>query len=329
MATNDNPYLDPNKEFSPTSMAPPTTTDPGVLPAPTGDPRAPLDPEGALYNVPATALGTLEEARPPGSTTGQYVTPEATVSGQLKTLLSKDSPYLREADTRAREEAQKMGLLGSSMAVGAAERERIKAALPIAQQDAQLYGTSALKEQEFAGTSALETQRATSESALGRQAHVENIEALGVQADHQMRLEAYSQDAATRRKKMEMEFQSSIANIEMDADTRQQYQASATELGTQYNADVSTILRTTTFATETDRDIALDQLEQVYKNNMNFLASASGVDLNWSTFTTRAVSDKAVIQPPTVQQPTNTSPVRDVNPSTRPNYNTNPDAPYY
>lgn len=283
MAINDNPFLPPVDPYVSPTQKPPTTTDPGVLPEPTGEPRAPLDPEGALYDVPTTALGKIEEARPPGATTGQYITPEATVSGQMMSLLGKDSPYLRQADVRAREEAQRMGLLSSSMAVGATERERIRAALPIAQQDAQLYGTTALKEQEFAGTSALETQQAAAQSALQRQAQVENLEALGVQGDIQLRLEAYSQDAATQRAQMEMEFKADIANVEMDATTRQQYIASASDLGNQYNSDVSAILRSTDFATSTDRNIALKQIEQVYQNNLNFLSAASGVELSWAT----------------------------------------------
>jgi len=263
----------------------PSITTPQPLPIPE-QPLAPVLPsvmgQEELYQAPTTALGALEEARPPGTTTGQYVTPEATVSGQLMSLLGKDSPYLRQADVRAREGAQSRGLLSSSMAVGAAERERIKAALPIAQQDAQLFGTSALKEQAFADTSALASQEAAQRASLQRQGYTENISALGVQGDIQLRLEAYSQDAATQRSQMEMEFKADIANVEMEATTRQQYIASASDLGNQYNSDVGTILRSKDFASEGDRDRALIQIEQVYQNNMNFLSAASGVELDWS-----------------------------------------------
>lgn len=268
------------------SILQPSITTPTPVPVPE-QPLSPVLPpvmgQEELYQAPATALGALEEARPPGATTGQYVTPEATVSGQLISLLGKESPYLRQADVRAREGAQQRGLLSSSMAVGAAERERIKAALPIAQQDAQLFGTAALKEQEFAGTAALTAQEAAQRAALQRQGYTENISALGVQGDIQLRLEAYSQDAATRRSQMELGFKADIANVEMDAKTRQQYITDSSDLGVQYNADVSSILRSTSFANEGDRDIALGQIEQVYKNNINFLASAANVPLDWST----------------------------------------------
>lgn len=246
--------------------APPVATPP---PAPAGGVLNPPMDTGAI--VPPTPEAAPTQPLAPSPTTSPYITPQATVSGQLLDLLGKDSPYLKQATTGAREEAQRMGLLGSSMAIGAAERERIRAALPIAQQDAQLYGTSAL-----------DTQKTASESGLMTQSHTENLEALGVQADHQLRLEAYSQDAATKRSEMEMGFQANISNVEMDSQVRQQYLTSASDLGNQYNSDVGAILRSKDFESDGARNLALDQIEQVYQNNLNFLSSAAGVDLTWT-----------------------------------------------
>ena len=60
------------------------------------------------------------------------------VSGRLSTLLDDDSPYLARARTRAKQQANRRGLLSSSIAVGAGETAAIDAALPIAQGDAEL-----------------------------------------------------------------------------------------------------------------------------------------------------------------------------------------------
>lgn len=76
-----------------------------------------------------------------------YISPEATVSGQLDTLLNKDSAYMGTISKRAEEQAASLGLAGSSMAVGAAQRAAIESALPIAQQDAKTYADTALAEQ--------------------------------------------------------------------------------------------------------------------------------------------------------------------------------------
>lgn len=68
-----------------------------------------------------------------------YDTDRGTVAGQLESLLSKDSPYLQQANTAAKLQAQRSGMLGSSMAAGAREGARIAKALPIATADAGAY----------------------------------------------------------------------------------------------------------------------------------------------------------------------------------------------
>ncbi len=59
-----------------------------------------------------------------------------TVAGQLKQLLSADSPYLEQGRQAGLMTASRRGLQNSTMAVQAGEQGRIAAALPIAQQDA-------------------------------------------------------------------------------------------------------------------------------------------------------------------------------------------------
>ena len=76
------------------------------------------------------------------------ITPEALVSNQMATLLDQESPYIKTNIAKAKEEANKLGLLSSSMAVGAGRRAAIESALPIAQQDAKTYAASILSAQE-------------------------------------------------------------------------------------------------------------------------------------------------------------------------------------
>jgi len=72
----------------------------------------------------------------------------ATVQGQLEKLLSSDSAYIKNAENKAKEQAAASGLLGSSMAAGAARRAAIESGLPIAQQDAETYAKATLQEQD-------------------------------------------------------------------------------------------------------------------------------------------------------------------------------------
>ncbi|WP_126818954.1 hypothetical protein [Aliidiomarina maris] len=61
----------------------------------------------------------------------------ASVAEQLKGLLAEDSPYIKQAELRAAQEAASRGLRNSTMGVQAGQQAAIAQALPIAQQDAQ------------------------------------------------------------------------------------------------------------------------------------------------------------------------------------------------
>lgn len=89
-----------------------------------------------------------------------YVTPESLVSNQLTSLLSKDSVLMKQAAERSKAEANRMGLLSSSMAVGAGQGEMVRQALPIAQQDAQMYGTAQQQKQQTENQGLLAGQQA-------------------------------------------------------------------------------------------------------------------------------------------------------------------------
>lgn len=92
------------------------------------------------------ALGQdIFEATPVGYDPAQRTVDAATetVSGQLDRILSKGSPLLQGAQTRAAQAANRRGLINSSMAVEAGEKALIDTALPIAGADAGVYGTAA------------------------------------------------------------------------------------------------------------------------------------------------------------------------------------------
>jgi hypothetical protein len=72
-----------------------------------------------------------------------------TTAGQMTQLLSKQSPWMRQAATTGLQEAAKRGLLSSSIAIGAAEAERIRAAAPIAQATAQQFAAQAAANQDI------------------------------------------------------------------------------------------------------------------------------------------------------------------------------------
>ena len=65
------------------------------------------------------------------------VTPDSMVSNQLSGLLAKNNPYIQQAVNAANLQASRRGMLNTGAAAGFATDAAIKAALPIAQSDAQ------------------------------------------------------------------------------------------------------------------------------------------------------------------------------------------------
>ncbi len=69
---------------------------------------------------------------------GVFFTPRQseTVEGRMAGILSRGSPYIESARSRAMQTANRRGLLNTSIAAGEGERAAIESALPIVQQDA-------------------------------------------------------------------------------------------------------------------------------------------------------------------------------------------------
>jgi hypothetical protein len=85
-----------------------------------------------------------------------------TVQGQMSQLLSSDSKYMQDARRQGLEQANAMGGLGGTVGVGAAQTSALRAALPIAQQDAATYYKTASENmQALNDLVSLNHQRAT------------------------------------------------------------------------------------------------------------------------------------------------------------------------
>ena len=111
-------------------------------------PKGPTSAPGTQYQEVGHGLGaapTREAA--PGVGEGQ---PILGVSGRLKGLISRESPYIQRHRTKALQFANRRGLAASSIAAGAGEAAAIDAALPIAQADAGIAaGERQLRSTEF------------------------------------------------------------------------------------------------------------------------------------------------------------------------------------
>lgn len=163
---------------------------------------------GLLSTANNAAKGTVfapvaSNVSAPQQATIRSITPEETVSGQLNKLLAEDSQYIQLAKNNAAAEANKRGLLNTSLAAGTGQKAAIEAALPIAQQDATTYSTSGLSAQEanqditktgyqsaldLRNQSTLSAQQATQQSALSAQEANQQRTQTGVEAEYQKQL---------------------------------------------------------------------------------------------------------------------------------------------
>jgi hypothetical protein len=126
---------------------------------PTAHTGGPLPPQPVTTPPPTTPNSSpiqIEDWRTSmmaqGNTNPQTQTVQGNqlVANQLDNLTASDSPYIQQARDHAMEAASTRGMMMSTMAAGSSQRAAIDAALPIAQQDAQRYGSVA--DQNMAAT---------------------------------------------------------------------------------------------------------------------------------------------------------------------------------
>lgn len=137
---------------------------------------------------------------------------DSLVSGQLERILSKDSPYLTQARTRATQLANRRGLLNSSIAASAGESAAIEAAMPIATQDATTYGNAQKYNTEATNTFARDANAFAAEGALAKFGGTLDAQARKDELGQQMTLA--DRDEAFRRD--ELGFRTDSTGRELD-----------------------------------------------------------------------------------------------------------------
>ncbi len=149
------------------------------------------------------------------------------VENRISGLLSRDSDYMRRAETFANQQSNRRGLLNSSMAVGAAHGAAIDAALPIAQQDAQAFANmemANLQYQNQARQLSAEAQRINAQFNAGQLNQAERDNALA--------------DIENRQFNAELEHQTKIANMAAQNEAARTG-AIQTQQGEQFNAELA------------------------------------------------------------------------------------------
>ena len=162
------------------------------------------------------------------------LTDEQRVDEELARILGEDSPLLAQARAEAARYANTRGLQNTSMAAGMATAEMVKAALPMAQQNASQaaareLSNTASRQQASMFTAEQQNRLTQLEAELGQQLNIFNAEQLNAAEEimAQMRTALEQQDTAAYNNAA-----TQLANLQRDAQAQQaelDYRASQAE----------------------------------------------------------------------------------------------------
>ena len=247
-----------------------------------------------------------------------------TVAGQLNTLLKSDSPYIQNAETRAKEEAAGRGLLNSSMAAGAGRRAAIESALPIAQQDAETYSKFGLQQQQAENLTAtnlaegiiseqITNQQATNQQLTQNIQNAFNAKLSGANEQSKAMLQDLQGQWQNTNQELVGEQNLQLQQFAVQADVAKDVKAQTSKIIGDYNIAIENIL--------TDPDIldlggdavqaAISLETTIAKNNLKFIGAAAGLKDFGKLIDTYIIAPKvnqaAMTAPPPPPTPTPTA----------------------
>ena len=216
-----------------------------------------------------------------------YLTPETSSVDQLNTMIDSNSPYMQSAANRAREAASASGMLGSTMAIEAAERARIDAAGPFALQDAQ---TATLFQQQEQAADTVATRDLWQNEFEAERDLWQNefeTERTALQHEFDMIRETYVQTVGSDNIDRQIAGNLEQTIVQMDADGVRSIGDNLTKLSQQLSVD-RTNISTNSDLSDEDKVLALADLDADYNRNVANLtaiysASISTGDFTWST----------------------------------------------
>lgn len=159
------PQQSPVRDLLPATPPSPTPPSPAPVPPPSPPPAPPpIAPAPGTTTTPVVSTPVLSQ-----------VQGNETVSGQLRELLSQDSPLLKQARDRSQVYAASRGLQNSTLAGQAGEEAVISAATPIAATDAATYANRALVNQQTQNQFGSQQQQFEQQQQLSTQDHVQRL----------------------------------------------------------------------------------------------------------------------------------------------------------
>jgi len=232
---------------------------------------------------------------------------KSTVAGQLSTILGSNSPYIKQAEQQAREQSAGRGLLNSTLAAQAGRTAAIGAAMPIAQQDAQTYASFASRQQQADyNLNTIQSEAIISAEMVEQKANIERVNTSiqnafssriqGASAQDQSWLTDLQNTYNEGMQALEIAGQKLLLETELDYKQAEAVQQHATDILMNYQVTIENWMNDPDFLGLGKDAVnnAINQLNTLARNSINFIGSAAGLDL--SPFIDAYLKDLTVYQ---------------------------------
>lgn len=130
----------------------------------------------------------------------RQVTGNELVQNQMMGLSNRGGAWLQNAAQRGRQDANRRGLVNSSIASGSAERSALEAAMPIAQADAATYGRTQAENMEALNRGLMQERDIMNQQTLEGQRQAGQGISAGIQA--QLTREGFQQELQRQRENL-------------------------------------------------------------------------------------------------------------------------------
>ena len=267
-----------------TTPAPSTGTPVAPIPQPVTQPvptqpkptTLNYDPNLPVYAEPQTANPTTQLGQLPSN--ASYVDENNTVQGRMTGLLADDSDYMKLNVAKATAASNARGLLNTSMAGQAGRAAAINAALPIAQQDAGLFGDMSKRSQQTTEDSMLNNQLA----GIEYQKSLNNARITGALTQQeqagQAEIQKLADTAQMQRLEVDNKWKELINFDQMDSEEAKSLLQVSSSLGAELTGGIERLLRDPNIA---DKTAAAEALMTNYRAQMDTAAAMVNIKLTW------------------------------------------------
>jgi hypothetical protein len=213
---------------------------------------------------------------------GQWTDEDTNVETRMNNLLSKDNEYMQQARTEGLNQSNRRGLLNSTMGVTAVEDSRIRAALPIASQDASQAHSREQLGRQLQSTDVTQRRGLASDEALTREGYGLQRELQAGDIASRERMQGVDNTVRQNMQALDLEFQDRIARLEVGAEQRGRAGALAASFEQGYNSMLETIMNNPDIPADA-RQTYMDHAARIRESNVALIEQLYGIDLQWET----------------------------------------------